>query len=224
MKGDYASKLVFKGFTQEQYDSYPIKPIGMPPWYKEKFDFYQKNFCGTIPTEVIANPYNDGQQWYYIPGFNGYEVSNYLVIRSFKRYKKYKFGNIPHLNSNCVYEISNSNNTILDIDGYGAYDLAMHYIMEHGQAYGYPRPTCTGPIASPTNNRSFIDFEKAYQTEKAKRKPTLPKQGMTHYAKFTVSQEDTPELAKELPCIKPIYFINQKQEEDPFYGIYNKKS
>ena len=43
------------------------------------------------PVEYVLNPYDD-RLWYYIPGFNGYELSNDYYIRSMKHYRKYPFG------------------------------------------------------------------------------------------------------------------------------------
>ena len=51
-----------------------------------------KRISQFIPVQNFINPYDQNIWWYYIPGFNGYEISNTGIVRSMKHYKKYPFG------------------------------------------------------------------------------------------------------------------------------------
>lgn len=44
------------------------------------------------PVERYIDPRNTNILWYYIPGFNGYEISNTGIVRSMKHHRKYPFG------------------------------------------------------------------------------------------------------------------------------------
>ena len=76
-----------------------------------------------IRVENFINPMDPNILWYYIPGFNGYEISNTGIVRSMKHYKKYPFGilikpkeinNIIELftiaYNDLTYELSDNNN------------------------------------------------------------------------------------------------------------------
>lgn len=56
----------------------------------------------------------DDRLWYYIPGFNGYEVSNDGYVRSMKHWRKYPYGILikPKSinNGEAIFELSNDNN------------------------------------------------------------------------------------------------------------------
>ena len=71
-----------------------------------------------IAIEDVLNIYDD-RVWYYIPGFNGYELSNDGIVRSMKHYRVYPFGILirPKTYKGQVihpqdpsYELSNDNN------------------------------------------------------------------------------------------------------------------
>lgn len=67
--------------------------------------------------EDALGVYND-RVWYYIPYYNGYEISNDGYIRSMKHYRKYPFGLLIEPKKNrkgeilqpIRYELSNDNN------------------------------------------------------------------------------------------------------------------
>ena len=45
-----------------------------------------------IPIESVLDINDQNIWWYYIPGFNGYELSSNGLVRSMKHFKKYPFG------------------------------------------------------------------------------------------------------------------------------------
>ena len=51
-----------------------------------------KKISTFVRVENYINPMSQDIWWYYIPGFNGYEISNTGIVRSMKHYKKYPYG------------------------------------------------------------------------------------------------------------------------------------
>ena len=49
----------------------------------------RKNFIGV---EDVLNIFDTNRVWYYIPGFNGYELSSDGYLRSMKHYRRYPYG------------------------------------------------------------------------------------------------------------------------------------
>lgn len=133
---------------------------------------------------------NAPRLWYYIPGFNGYEVSDDKYIRSMKHYKKYPFGLLiqpkKYKNGNIIhpedplYELSNNNNERVSIMLSQIIHLAR---TNEYHITGYPRSTCMLDIQS-RNSRYFI-----------KKKPeSIQPSKSIRYPKFTIiqSQEELP--------------------------------
>lgn len=118
-----------------------------------------------VPVQQYIDPYTSDLWWYYIPGFNGYEISNTGIVRSMKHFRKYPFGILirPREVSNpldlftksyddLTYELSDNNNerqvikrsTLLYLASSNPYHVQ-----------GYPRRTIVTDIA-PRNLRCFI--------------------------------------------------------------------
>ncbi len=115
--------------------------------------------------EYYISPTSQDIWWYYIPGFNGYEISNTGIVRSMKHYRKYPYGilikprevsdpldlftkSFPEL----TYELSNNNNERKVIKR-----SELQYLAASNpyQVQGYPRRTIVTDIA-PRNMRCFI--------------------------------------------------------------------
>jgi hypothetical protein len=117
------------------------------------------------PVEAVLN-LNDSRLWYYIPGYNGYEISDDYYVRSMKYFKKYPYGILlkPKTDKNGnilfpndpVYELSNNQNE--------RYQLHLSQIMELAKSNpypisGYPRLTCVTDNSS-RNQRVFSSINK----------------------------------------------------------------
>lgn len=162
-----------------------------------------------IRVENYINPMSQDIWWYYIPGFNGYEISNTGIVRSMKHYKKYPYGilirpkevsdpfelfikSFPEL----TYELSDNNNERKIIKRSELQYLANN---NSNKVQGYPRRTIVTDI-SPRNMRCFI-----------KKKNTTPLTEQIHQVQFYY-EKDTDvkngELINDLqsPIIKPLIF------------------
>ena len=126
---------------------------------------HNKNPTILARVEEFIYPYDQNIWWFYIPGFNGYEISNTGIIRSMKHYKRYPFGIIIRpkevkearelfLNSypELTYELSDNNNERQIIKRSELLYLAQN---NQYQVQGYPRRTCVTDIGS-RNQRIFI--------------------------------------------------------------------
>lgn len=97
------------------------------------------------PIEDVLNIFDNTRYWLYIPGFNGYEVSNDGYVRSMKHYVKYPCGilikpvNIKSKDScDPLYELSDDNNKRQRIHLSDIMQLAIKSQYSIG---GYPRAT-----------------------------------------------------------------------------------
>lgn len=163
------------------------------------------------PVERYIDPYNSNLLWYYIPGFNGYEISNTGIVRSMKHYKKYPFGmlirpretNDPmdlftKLYGELTYELSDNNNERQVITRSELLNLAFSNKIK---VNGYPRRTVVTDIGS-RNQRCFI--------KKKKPEGISPKeqihQVQFYYEKDTNVKSDTGESKEKSYIIKPLIF------------------
>lgn len=134
----------------------------------------------TLVEEVLN--INDNRLWYYIPNYNGYEISNDNYIRSMKHYKKYPYGLLIQPKKNNKGEISNPSDPIYTLSNNQneRVDIPLSQIIQLAQnnpyhITGYPRTTCTVDISS-RNQRCFI-----------KNKTPKPQSDKTiHTTKFTI--------------------------------------
>lgn len=151
----------------------------------------------TLVEDVLG--IDNDRLWYWLEGFNGYEVSNDGYVRSMKHYHKYPFGlliqpkkdkkgNIIHP-EDPTYELSNNNNERVAIK------LSQLLYIARNTKYhmtGYPRKTCITDIA-PRNQRIFIK----------KQIKTLPSfNNEPYYPKYRIIEEPpNPYLEKRLPDV-----------------------
>jgi hypothetical protein len=107
-----------------------------------------------IPIEKVINISDPDILWYYIPGYNGYEISNYGIIRSMKHFMKYPYGMWirPIKNTRGLYQLSNDHNERVLVPLEELWRLSQEY--DHGVT-GYPRHTLQTDRSS-RNHRCFI--------------------------------------------------------------------
>ena len=156
-----------------------------------------KKISTFVRVENYINPMSQDIWWYYIPGFNGYEISNTGIVRSMKHYKKYPYGILirpkeisdplelftkvfPEL----TYELSDNNNERKVIKRSELQYLASS---NQYQIQGYPRRTIITDI-SPRNMRCFIQ----------KQCETTPLTEQVHQVQFYYK--------KDTNIIKPLIF------------------
>lgn len=113
-----------------------------------------------ILVENALNIY-DERLWYYIPGYNGYEISSDGYIRSMKHYRKYPFGILIQPKKrkgkvinpqDPIFVLTNNQNERVDIPLSHIIKLAKS---NEYTITGYPRRTYQTDIA-PRNQRYFI--------------------------------------------------------------------
>lgn len=131
--------------------------------------------------------------WYYIPGFNGYEISSDGYIRSMKHWRKYPTGILIRTDKSGRYELSDNHNKRVKITGPELQQLAMN---NKSKQPFYPRKTYQCDDSS-RNHRAFIvrDPEPVH----------VEKRFMPH---FTVIEDD-------LEAICPIYDLSGRGK---YYG------
>lgn len=166
--------------------------------------------------------------WLFIPGFNGYEVSNLGHIRSMKHYVKYPYGILiapvkrePYGNSpDPLYELSDDNNERKRI----RLSQIIHLAMTNRFAVaGYPRATI---ITNSSSRNTFVKnqngaYVKVYNGPRkggGRKSISIPPiDNTTHYAKFTIIQDGTerPNMEYREPEVKvPVTSI----KGDEYYG------
>lgn len=151
-----------------------------------------------IPVEDVLNIFDENRLWYYIPSFNGYEVSNDGYLRSMKHYKKYPYGIIirsidrDSYKGSCdpLYEISDDDNNRHRIRMSQLVYLAA---TNQFSVRGYPRHTI---ITSDSSRNKYVKneegaFVKVYNGPVKNKLSIPPMDNSAHYAKFTVIQDGT---------------------------------
>lgn len=147
--------------------------------------------------------------WYYIPGFNGYELSNDGYIRSMKHYKRYPYGILIHplKNTKDSYVLSNDNNERITVRLDEIKKLVENDRFKRG---GYPRKTHQCDRSS-RNPRVFIkrdvpDLRIHREVEDILIDPTR---------QFMPSFTIIPDSQQEIKKICPIYDISGRGQ---YYG------
>lgn len=152
--------------------------------------------------ESVLDIFDDNRYWFYIPGFNGYEISNDNYIRSMKHYRRYPYGILispvkrePY-GSSCdpLFELSDDNNQRQRIR---LSQLAYLAASNQYAVAGYPRKT----IITDTGSRNKFVKNKDGIYCKVYNGPvrgggknsisTSPIDNTVHYAKFTIIQDGT---------------------------------
>ena len=142
---------------------------------------------GVIPVDYIWDPTTDDQLWFRIPNFNGYEISDYLNIRSMKMFNKYPFGVL------LKYTVTKDGQKISERD---IINLAF-YTNPSITSYGYPKKTYQAEKTS-RNFRMWINQDPILTADKdGLQKVSVPlnKQEETAMARFTIT--DDPEELDE---------------------------
>ena len=159
-----------------------------------------------IGIEDYIDPLSQNILWYYIPGFNGYEISNTGIVRSMKHYKRYPYGMLirPKEISNplelftksfpeLTYELSNNNNERKIIKR-----SELQYLAQNNQyaVQGYPRRTFVTDISS-RNIKCFVQKHHKIDLKE-------PHQVQFYYEKDI--DVKNLELENQSPIIKPLIF------------------
>jgi hypothetical protein len=157
------------------------------------------------PVQNYINPYDMNIWWYYIPGFNGYEISNTGIVRSMKHFKKYPFGMIikpkevvdvlqlfTEQYDDLTYELSDNYNRRQTIKRSEIINLALN---NKFPIAGYPRKTMFTDVSS-RNLKCFF--------------PLPPQQPQEYYQVQFYHEEDNN--IKNTEVIKPIIFIERSKD------------
>ena len=178
-----------------------------------------------IGTEDVLDIFDNNRYWMYIPGFNGYEVSNDGFVRSMKHFRKYPCGIIikpvdrePYRGScDPLYELSDDNNHRQRI----RLSQLMHLALTNQFAVrGYPRATIV--TNSSSRNKYVQDnngvYKKVYNGPGCRNSINLPPIDNTaRYAKFTIIQNGTETLGmkyRQPEYVVPIVSIKGNE----YYG------
>lgn len=163
------------------------------------------------PVECCLNV-NEPRYWFYIPGFNGYEISNDGFVRSMKHYRRYPFGIMikpvstksEQNSTDPLFILSNNNNERKRVR------LSQIAFLAKNNPYavtGYPRLTIVTDRFS-RNNPAFITRNSI---------KTPPIDNNYYYPKFTIIQDGTETIGmepREPGLIVPIISMNG----DEYYG------
>ena len=161
-----------------------------------------------VPVESFLDIRDQNRWWFYIPGFNGYEISNDGYVRSMKHFKRYPFGMLirPKARANendPTFELTNNDNERV------AVRLSQLSYLAKNNPYGvsgFPRLTCITDIA-PRNQRAFIK----------KKITTPPVDNTARYPKFTItaSPDDVYDCEDSISSVQvPIKSIDGSE----YYG------
>ena len=155
---------------------------------------------GTIAINAIFNIDTDPQLWYEIPGFNGYEMSDYGLVRSMKYFQRLPFGMLIKFSGNEIYILSNNNNDRIKVPRKDLWDLVVN---NPNPTPGYPRTTSQTDCYS-RNKRMFLcDHDlPLYGTrgygkngwKKVKKHVQTNKQETTFFPQFTIIPDNLPTM------------------------------
>ena len=158
-----------------------------------------------VPVEQVFNIYTDPQQWFMIPDYPGYEISNYLNIRSYKFMNQFKYGIVIKVTAEGFCTITDKNNLRCKENVNDLWVKAYDYYQKN-KPYGYPRPTyAVYGKTTARNKRMFIDNKAIRESTKKivrKPEPIKGKDDTLFTPHFTVLQEKK--------IIKPVYFFNEE--------------
>lgn len=128
--------------------------------------------------------------WYYIPGYNGYEVSNDRYVRSMKHFNEYPYGILltpkTRKNGPDIYELSDNSNQRVRLTIDEIVNLAK--TCPYG-VNGYPRRTCV----TDTDSRNMMIVNRPQSSIKDTR---------------TFSPNFVRDITPPKPTKVPFHFIN----------------
>lgn len=176
----------------------------------EYIDIIKRHNNGKIPIDQLWSIMIDDQIWYDIPGYNGYQISNFYFIRSFKYSNIYPYGilvspkrskekdiynPIHYMGSienreNVIYELSDNDNMRIE--------LSMQEIINMSIRPGVPayRTCYTIPkTRSSRNKRLGINQDPILTANKkglVRKSVPVNKKENTSMAKFTVTNNPKP--------------------------------
>ncbi len=154
---------------------------------------------GKVPVDAVMNVYTDGRLWANIPGFNGYQLSDDYVVRSYKYKKTYPFGTIvtpkkqyDNKPLDNVFELTDNDNMRVEIS---AFELGK---LVHSQTSSpmnlYHTATILPETQSSRNKRMWInqDPNKTAQKKGLVKQSSPLRKETTGMAKFTVTDNPEP--------------------------------
>ena len=139
----------------------------------------------------------ENRWWYYIPGFNGYELSHDGYIRSMKHYRKYPFGILikpKQDGQDPSFELTGN-----DGERYNIHLSQIAHLVKTStyDVAGYPRQTCITNYGGRIDNRLTIKNLDRVNKNKTKL-DTL------HYHKFRVVEngDEAYGMTKSVPDVR----------------------
>lgn len=154
---------------------------------------------GVIPIEFIWDVATDNQVWFRIPGFNGYEISDYKNIRSMKFFKSHKFGTLVKYSINKdgekVYELSDNDNMRIKIT---EKEIIQNTFMNNPNLYEWGYPIRTYQCNNFSRNKRMIldQSESNINSKKGLVRKSVPvnkkEATVTSKGRFTISNNPKP--------------------------------
>lgn len=126
--------------------------------------------------EHVMDVFDENRVWFYIPNYNGYELSNDGYIRSMKHWRKYPFGLIIRPDKNGYYELSNNQNKRVKVKMEEILELIKN---NPYHVTGYPRKTYM--VDRSSRNQAYFIKDK---------QPKPQPDNTVKHAKFTIIKEN----------------------------------
>jgi hypothetical protein len=167
-----------------------------------------------IAVENVINVNDPYILWYYIPGYNGYEISNTLYVRSMKHYMKFPYGILVQPKKNKEGKVSNPEDPTFELTNNNNERTAIrlsqivHLAKTNPYAvYGYPRRTYHSDGAS-RNLRCFLK----------KQIPTVLLDNTARFPKFTVIDEAKPDDKFKIKMKEDVIVPIISMDDSTYYG------
>ena len=176
----------------------------------EYIDLIKQHNNNKIPIEQLWSITIDDQIWYDIPGFNGYQISNYYFIRSFKYRNKHPYGilvspkrskekniyNPFHYmgtvedRENVIYELSDNDNMRIEISMQEIINISIRPgVMTYRTCYVIPKTETS------RNSRMWINQDPELTAKKkglVRKSVPVNKKEDTAMARFTITDNPKP--------------------------------
>ena len=155
---------------------------------------------GKVPVDSVFNVYNDKRLWANIPGFNGYQLSDDYIIRSYKYRSKFPYGVLifpvrkgKKSALDDVYELSDNDNMRRQMT---AFELGKLVHEQPSSPMNLYHTAYIIPVTkSSRNQRLWINQDPSLTSQKqglVKKSAPLNKKETTSMAKFTVTDNPEP--------------------------------
>jgi hypothetical protein len=160
---------------------------------KHQRKIYKEFYHTFLPVEAVFDLNTDRQKWYYIPGYNEYEISDHWNVRSMKSGSGHAYGVLLLVTNGCC-DIHSSNGVGKRMPISEMWRLAMEWLDQNPHQTEYPVSTGT-PRKICRTKRAFIDYNAAYNRE-AKQKgvistPVPIRKEQLGYASFSVAKDSS---------------------------------